>query len=36
MAVSMSGPNCAWWVVVEGEGAMQIPCNLFTYDQHYS
>ena len=36
MAVSMSGADGTWWVVVEGEGSMQIPCNLFAYRQHYS
>ena len=36
MAVSMSRSNGTWWVVVEGKGTVQIPCNLFTYGQHYS
>ena len=36
MTISMSGSDGTWWVVVEGEGSMQISCNLFTYCQHCS
>jgi len=36
MAVSMSGTDGTWWVVVEGEGSVQMPCNLFAYRQHRS
>ena len=36
MTISMSGAYGTRWVVVEGEGSIQIPCNLFACRQHYS
>ena len=36
MAISMSGADGTGWVVMEGEGSVQMPCNLLVYRQNYS
>ena len=36
MAVSVSGTDGTWRVVMEGEGSMQMPSNLFTHRQRRS
>lgn len=36
MAVSVSGTDGTWWVVVEGEGSVEVPNNLSITRQHCS